>query len=161
MKLKTTILLIVLLIVLLFGLRLDLFAQIESYRGNGFGAGIMIGEPTGVTLKYNNFPVIGLAWSMVDDDFSIFCDYWIINRNLKGPVDFYIGAGGKLKLRNNNARHKNDRHENVFGVRVPFGLQFFPVEKIELFAEIVPGISLIPETAADIDAAIGVRYYFW
>lgn len=62
----------------------------------------------------------------------------------------------------NDSRHrgKNDDSRVGIGIRVPFGLQYFINNNIEVFGEVVPGISLIPSTEFDVDAGIGARYYF-
>lgn len=45
----------------------------------------------------------------------------------------------------------------AIGFRVPFGLRYFPLERLKIFGEVVPGI---PATAFDIDLGIGLRYHF-
>lgn len=136
-------------------------AMISAKSTDRLGAGIIIGEPTGISLKYSNFPVLGIAWS-VENHFHVHCDYWVHEDTLKAPVNWYVGVGGKVRLFTNdsNDRKKDSDSDIGLGFRVPVGLQYYIIEELELFGEIVPGISLFPATGFDLDAGIGIRYYF-
>jgi len=124
------------------------------------GAGVILGEPTGVSLKYwlteSTALDAGLAWSFVDENaFQIQADYLIHNFNLikveKGKLPFYFGIGGRLKFST----------DVILGVRVPLGLDYiFSDEPIDIFLEFVPILDLLPKTDFTIGAAIGGRYFF-
>ena len=124
------------------------------------GAGIILGEPTGVSLKYwlteKTALDAGFAWSFVDENaFQIQADYLIHNFNLikvsEGKLPFYFGIGGRLKF----------SHDVILGVRVPLGLAYiFAHQPIDVFLEIVPILDLLPQTDFTISAAVGGRYYF-
>jgi hypothetical protein len=82
---------------------------------------------------------------------------------LKKPVDWYVGAGLKLRFFDDHNRDRHDDNDGDFlgiGVRVPLGLEFFIIPEVEIFGELVPGISLFPDTDFDLDGGIGARYYF-
>ncbi len=136
-------------------------AEVPAQQPDGPGFGIIVGEPTGISIKYKNFPVLGFAWS-VDNHFHMHCDYWIHHSAIDKSLNWYAGAGGKFRVFKNDSRHrgKNDDSRVGIGIRVPFGLQYFINNNIEVFGEVVPGISLIPSTEFDVDAGIGARYYF-
>ena len=136
------------------------FCAYAQTKNDGPGVGIMIGEPTGLSFRYSNFPVIGLAWSLRNDSFHLQCDYWLLNKSLKAPVDWYIGPGLKYLSHKDEGRHHDDT-DNWLGIRIPVGLQYFPDNKIEIFGEIVPGIYVYPETDFFIDAALGARFFFF
>ncbi|MBN1897938.1 MAG: DUF3996 domain-containing protein [Spirochaetes bacterium] len=120
---------------------------------SGTGIGIIIGEPTGLSLKFGNFPVLGIAWSF-DEYIHLHCDYWLKNAYLGGPFDWFIGVGGKLLI------YESGKDDNIgLGLRIPIGLQLFVVDNLEIFGEVAPGILLIPNTDFDIDAGIGLRFY--
>ncbi|TAL36739.1 MAG: hypothetical protein EPN93_07920 [Spirochaetes bacterium] len=126
----------------------------------GPGIGIMIGEPTGLTFRYRSFPVIGLAWS-IENHFHAHCDYWVYTAPLAATLDWYAGAGAKfIAWEDNDGRRARHEPSSELGVRIPVGLSFMALPKLELFAEIAPGISLLPSTAFDLDAGIGARWYF-
>jgi len=124
------------------------------------GAGVILGEPTGVSLKYwlteSTALDAGFAWSFVDENaFQIQADYIIHNFNLikveKGKLPFYFGIGGRLKFST----------DVILGVRVPLGLDYiFSDEPIDIFLEFVPILDLLPKTDFTIGAAIGGRYFF-
>ncbi len=126
----------------------------------GLGLGIILGEPTGVSMKTwlnNNNAIDGaLAWSFGNEDaFHLHFDYlvhkWNAIRIDRNSIPFYYGIGGRFKFEN----------DSRFGVRFPLGITLFVKEApIDLFLEIVPILDLAPETDFDINAAIGARYYF-
>ena len=120
------------------------------------GIGIVLGEPTGLTYKSGNL-AIGLGWSFASADNRIDAtiDWWLINDHFIEMFDWYLGAGAKVGL-------KLNQETDMFniGLRIPIGIQWWPAEELELFAEIAPGLSLFPGTAFDISAGIGLRYYF-
>jgi len=121
------------------------------------GIGIILGDPTGISLKFDNFPVIGLGWSFGNNKgIHLTCDYWIKNTTLADPFKWYIGVGGKLKIGESSEKHGSSLG---LGIRVPIGLQVFAADNIEIFGEIAPGMTLIEKTGIDIGGGIGVRFY--
>jgi hypothetical protein len=138
----------------------------------GVGLGVIIGEPTGITVKkwlsYNHAVDAGAGWSFSENNSVHFhADYLFHNfdlldaGSLGGRLPVYFGLGGRLKLQN----HDNDRGRNhdhaLAGARLPLGIAYeFPRDPVELFAEIVPVVDLIPDADFDINAAVGVRFYF-
>ena len=122
----------------------------------GTGVGIVLGEPTGLTFKSGNL-AIGLGWSFASADNRIDAtiDWWLINDHFVEMLDWYLGAGAKVGI-------KLNQDTDIFniGLRIPLGIQWWPAEELELFAEIAPGLLLVPATEFDISAGIGLRYYF-
>ena len=139
---------------------------VSHSQSNNFGLGIIIGEPTGLSLKLRlseNTAVDGaLGYSFVNQesvhihgDFLLH-DYSLLRVN-EGRLPVYYGIGGRIKLKNKEKGNNDDR----IGVRVPLGLAYeFSSRKVDVFLEVVPILDLAPETDASINAAIGVRYYF-
>ena len=129
-------------------------------QDNGFGAGIILGEPTGISAKYwtsSKGAFDGaVAWSFVNEGaFHIHLDYLLHNFDLisvpEGRLPFYYGIGGRIKA-SKDAR---------IGARVPLGLAYiFNNAPVDIFLEVVPLLDLAPKTAFRINAAIGARYYF-
>ncbi len=123
------------------------------------GIGIIAGSPTGISLKFGTFPVLGIAWNFQDTGYlHLHADYWIINKPLSPPLDWYLGVGGKIKIWSDKNKTNNNSR---FGLtcRVPVGIQWFALDNLELFAEIVPGLELIPATGLELDGGIGIRFY--
>ncbi|MBN1130325.1 MAG: hypothetical protein JXA71_15140 [Chitinispirillaceae bacterium] len=114
-------------------------------------AGIIIGEPTGISVRIDNFPVLGIAWSLRHDWMYVHGDYLFIDRVLQDPLRWYLGGGLFVAV----------HHDYVnFGVRVPVGLliRFHP--NFEVFGELAPGIALIEETDVYVGGGLGIRYVF-
>lgn len=136
----------------------------KTLSGSGWAVGIIIGEPTGLSLKYNTFPVMGIAWS-IENHFHFHADYWILNNTFL-DVDnlyYYVGVGGKISLwhQDDKPKDSDDKEKDLgLGVRIPLGIQYFLIDEVEFFGEAVPGISLYPATDFDLDLAIGARYNF-
>lgn len=112
--------------------------------------GVMIGEPTGLSLRMDRFPILGVAWSFRSDYMHVHCDYWLINKTLNAPLRWYLGLGAAVGVRT----------EVGLAARVPLGLQIVPHRHIEIFGELVPGVAVLPGTDVYIAGALGVRYIF-
>ncbi|MEN8154196.1 MAG: hypothetical protein ABFR75_09235 [Acidobacteriota bacterium] len=140
---KIKILPVILFVILILG--------ITKPVGSNTGIGFILGEPTGMSLRIDKFPVLGIAWSL-DNYFHLHCDYWIKSRRLKRSVYWFWGFGGKMTL------YKYNDKNFTLGMRVPIGLRYFPARRIEIFCEIVPGMRIYPSTAIDFDLGIGMRF---
>ncbi len=133
-------------------------------EGKRFGAGIYVGEPTGITLKgylTSKLAIDGVAaWQFRHDTFVVIGD--VTYDFLDIPIDSHVVtlpfyAGGGMKLGFN--RGPND--DMVVGLRVPVGVAVQWVKApVEIFAEIAPGIEVAPSTEFDLMGGIGVRFYF-
>lgn len=148
-----------------------IFLAVSPLRAeDGLGVGIIIGEPTGVTLKkwLGKDRAIDAAagWDFSGhDSFQFHADYLLHNfgllktGNLGGRLPLYYGVGGRISFNDHHDGH--DHHDTVVGVRVPVGLAYlFPKAPVEMFVELVPILNIVPDTDLDLGAAIGVRYYF-
>jgi hypothetical protein len=135
--------------------------------GGPFGAGVIVGEPSGLSFKLNldqrHAIDFALDFSFVDDDFYVHADYvlhfpqWM--RGVRGGIwRPYVGVGGKVKVRDDDGKHsRNDR----LSLRIPIGVAWSPKQvPIDVFLEFVPGVRLLPETDPDFDAGLGARYFF-
>lgn len=144
-----------------------------------FGAGIVLGEPTGLSAKLwfdrDTAADFGLAFSL-SDYFLIFSDYLFHFRGTFGnshpfftELATYVGIGGVLAFADHHHHHDGRDHKFYghddsrlgIGVRVPVGVEWLPPKyRLGVFLEIVPGLAIIPGTDVFIDAGIGARYYF-
>ncbi len=140
---------------------------------DGLGVGIMAGEPTGVSLKkwIDNDSAVdaGIAWSFSENDsFHFHVDYLVHKFDLiepgegKGALPFYFGLGGRVKLKDDDeGRRGRNEEEAMVGIRVPVGLSYlFAKHPVDLFIEVVPVLDVAPDTDLDVNAALGVRFYF-
>jgi hypothetical protein len=131
------------------------------------GIGVIIGEPTGLSLKYWLDDEVALdgaaAWSYSENDsLQLHGDYLFHNYDLleddEWPV--YYGIGARLKLKDDDGRGRNENYA-MFGIRFPLGITYlFDDEPLDLFFEVVPVLDLSPEIELDLNAAIGLRFYF-
>lgn len=145
-------------IILLIGIVL---ACASSVFARGFGLGIILGEPTGVSFKQwlsdrNAFDAAA-AWSFNHPDaFHIHMDY-LFHGPLSANIDqggflYYVGIGGRFKATEGDSR---------LGVRVPLGLDYvFGNAPIDLFFEVAPILDLTPETDFRVNGGLGLRYFF-
>ena len=131
-----------------------------SAQDSGFGAGLIFGSPTGLSLKKwtgeSTALDAGIAWNFQNNGFfNIHADYLRHNFNLisvsKGKMAFYYGLGVKLGFGN----------DFRLTARVPLGLDYmFESSPFDIFVEVVPGLGILPALDFDWDAGIGVRYFF-
>jgi len=131
-------------------------------NSSGFGMGIMLGEPSGLSGKLwsggNNAFDFGLAWSTSKNSGVAFhADYVWHKMDMitvdKGALPFYYGIGIRYRNRDNS--------DDNIGVRVPFGLDYlFAQSAFDVFFEVVPILDLAPDTDFDINVALGGRYFF-
>ncbi len=128
----------------------------------GLGVGVIIGEPTGFTMKYwlSNPTAIDLtaAWSFDDPGYFVLnsdflyhkFDLFKVNN---GELPLYFGVGGRVAI----PEHGDTRA----GVRIPIGIAYeFHGLPIEVFGELAPIVDFAPSTQARLNGGIGVRFYF-
>lgn len=159
MNFRKSILPLLMILTLTLGFSFDSNAQTKAAKGQK-ALGLMIGDPTGLTFKNwtsskTAFDV-GAAWSLENNDaISLHADYlWHSWLNVdKGGFAFYYGIGARvLFIENADSR---------IGARIPLGFNYlFADAPLDLFVEIAPIVDLIPDTDANGDGAIGIRYYF-
>ncbi|MCG8479739.1 MAG: hypothetical protein MI724_11630 [Spirochaetales bacterium] len=126
-----------------------------------FGGGIVFGEPTGITAKLwfteTGFGLdAAVAWSFQDDT-SLH-----LHANALAHLALIETEGGRYIVPYIGLGVTNTYGDDTsFGLRVPVGLSLlpFPTFPIEFFAELAPGVGLIPETDAEFGAGIGARFY--
>lgn len=129
-------------------------------QSRGFGLGIVLGEPTGLSAKLwttsSNAFDFAAAWSFKGDGHLLLqADYvwhsFDLIRVSSGRLPLYYGIGGRVILAD----------DPLLGIRIPLGLNYqFDSAPIDIFAEIVPILDLVPSTDFDLGGGIGVRFWF-
>jgi len=139
---------------------------------NDFGIGIIIGEPTGLSIKkwLGNDRAIdaGIAWSFSgNDSLHLHADYLFHRFDVfslragNGQLPIYYGLGARVKLKDNNNDKNNNDNDVRVGIRVPLGISYlFANAPFDIFAEIVPVLDIAPDLDLDLNLAIGARFYF-
>jgi hypothetical protein len=131
-------------------------SAIAGQQTEGVGLGIVVGEPTGVTLMIPGESVqlqFHGAWSFQGSgNFHLSGDMLRYYLMPEAPeIPFYYGVGARAVFAD----------DFVLGVRVPLGITyFFDSEPVGLFLEVVPILDFIPDTEFEVNAGIGARYYF-
>lgn len=147
-----------------------------SAQDRGFGLGVIVGEPTGISVKgwiSDERAVDGaLAWSLFGHSwFSAHTDYLFHNMRLininQGKLPLYYGPGLRLRSWTGGRYWEHGRWHSynggraALGVRFPVGLAYLPDKApVDIFLELVPTLDLVPSSSFDITGAIGVRYWF-
>ncbi|HEY3761109.1 MAG TPA: hypothetical protein VGN23_05125 [Verrucomicrobiae bacterium] len=129
---------------------------------HSLSAGLMVGEPTGPTVKYFLTDVLAVdgafGWSPfphADMEFHadiLYHDFNLIHVD-EGRLPVYVGAGAFVRFRHNA--------DNQGGIRIPFGISYmFQDIPVDIFAEVGPAIVLTPDVRGEIVGGIGARYRF-
>jgi Protein of unknown function (DUF3996) len=134
----------------------------ESYAGR-FGAGVIVGEPTGVSLKYwlnDTMAVDGAVGGSFDDDTVFYMASDVLWHNFElipvpqGRMPVYIGVGGLVRFR-------DDNQDDEAGVRIPVGVSYmFENAPVDIFVEVGPAVDIVPDVRGDLTGGIGVRFWF-
>ncbi len=129
-------------------------------QDRGFGLGVILGEPTGISGKLwtgHGTAIDGaVAWSFEKkSSMHLHGDLLFHNFNRarvnKGKLLFYYGIGARVKFED----------DSKVGVRVPLGINYlFANSPLDFFLEIVPILDLAPSTDFSLNGAIGIRYFF-
>lgn len=133
-------------------------AQANQNNSRNFGLGLMLGEPTGVSVKswFNHKSAfdIGAAWSLTgrNEALHLHADYlrhsWFNNTD---GLAFYYGLGARVIF----------SEDATAGVRVPLGLNYvFGSIPFDLFVEAVPILDIGIDLELAGNGAVGIRYYF-
>lgn len=144
------------ILILLFGF----FASTSLGQDKGFGLGIIVGEPTGISAKQwlsqRTALDLGLAWSFRRSGFfHVHADYlWHFPDAIRAQEQLvlYAGLGGRFGAVS---------HDALFGLRIVGGLAFWPRgAPIDLFLEFAPILDLVPATELSANGGIGIRFFF-
>lgn len=141
---------------------------------DGFGVGVILGEPTGISLKnwVSETRAIdaAAAWAFSgEDSFQLHTDYLfhrfdIIKTNpVEGKMPIYFGIGARVKFKDDDDDNVNEDDDDdvLAGIRFPIGLSYiFAKTPIDIFGEIVPILDVAPDSEFRLNAAVGIRYYF-
>jgi len=142
-----------------------------------FGLGFALGTPTSIVGKYFFDPVNALDFGVgfwragrrcngpgpIDCDdwgyFGVNVDYLWHETLARGTakLDWHIGIGGRLWI-------EDDTYDDDIGLgpRMPVGLDltFDRPDFVEVFFELAPVLLIVPGPDFEIEAFVGVRFYF-
>ncbi len=140
----------------------------------GFGVGMIVGEPTGVTVKKwltgSSAIVVSGAYSFGgDDELRIQADYLMHNfkllrelvpRSARSRFSLYYGIGARMRIDDITEGKVFDDDVDL-GIRFPLGIGYrFREAPLGVFLEFVPVLDVSPDSEWIWRSAFGVRYYF-
>jgi hypothetical protein len=128
-------------------------------QGGPFGVGVQLGEPSGLSAKYWLNSVNALDFlvglSPFHEHAFIKADYLWHNFNLirlpSGQMPLYFGMGAMVNL----------SHRPGVGLEGVVGLEYLiPSAPLDVYLDIAPGAIIVPETYGNVNAGIGMRWFF-
>lgn len=139
--------------------------EAEAAVSRSKGLGLILGEPTGITGKMwtsqDRAIDAGIAFSF-DEFVFLYSDYLFHFKSISG-IRPYAGIGGGLLISSGGKKGKYfDENDGGIGlgVRIPLGAEWFvPDAPFGIFAELVPGIGLVPGTYGFFQGGVGARFY--
>ncbi len=146
----------------------------QGPRGRSFGFGLILGNPTGGTVKFWLNRENAIAASIGGDYFGslrIGADYlWHFDAFSSQIVQMYAGPGAAIGLGHGGPWwwYRGDHDAWVyrpdggvgFGIRAVIGLNIIPRRApVEIFAELGPMIGIVPAFGSAFEGAVGVRFY--
>ena len=140
---------------------ITIFSGLAFAQSNGFGLGMILGQPTGISAKYwtsgSTALDFGLGYSFQKHSRMQFhADYLFHAKNIFNTTEniaLYYGPGARLRLVENA--------DSRLSVRFDVGLVWIPRNApVDVFIEIAPLLDIIPETNFSVNGGIGVRYFF-
>lgn len=115
-----------------------------------------------ITFKLDTVPFVFATNFTFRDGFGVGLtgDYWFLNDNIVGPLNWFIGAGAGISLGGFN-------DNLILGLegRLPIGLNMYLVDGfIEPYVQVVPsvGLNVLPEIGLrwGFTGNIGIRFWF-
>jgi hypothetical protein len=149
------------------------YSYAQSPQGKNFGFGIMVGDPTGLTVKFwtqrNNALVIDVGGSYFGST-RIGVDYlWHFDAFRSNIAKLYAGFGGALGIgEGKGLYYTNDEGRFFFrsnngvgiGARGIVGVNVIPQSTpLEIFLEIGVLVGLTPTFGSALDTGLGLRFY--
>ncbi|MFP4521956.1 MAG: hypothetical protein ACLFQK_07400 [Fibrobacterota bacterium] len=142
-----------------------------------FGAGILLGDPTGLcgTVRFSKTRALDLALSYdLGDDADLYLhgDYIFRSSTFIKEDDFFLpfffGPGAALSIVTFERWNRRDfeyeeETEARLYFRFPAGFLYNFAKHgadLDIFLELAPALRLIPDMDADIFGALGIRYFF-
>ncbi len=134
----------------------------SAAQDRGAGLGVVLGEPTGVSLKLwtgrRTAIDAAVAWSFGrNGSLHLHADYLVhdfyLLKTRTGRLPVYYGIGVRIRY--------EDAATGRVGIRFPVGMCYlFADAPLDIFVELGPVFDLVPRTEATIAGGIGIRYYF-
>lgn len=142
-----------------------------NVTASGFGVGVVLGEPSGLSARWWLNPSydaldFAVAYSfdsyfLVNADYKLHFPSWFRSTlaGRKGVIP-YFGLGAGLGVGRGPANTVGDTRVFV-GLRLPIGVHWqIQQSPLAVFFEVAPGLGMAPSTSAFVQIGIGLRYFF-
>ena len=146
--------------ILFFGIFGMFLTHASLAQGHGFGLGLMIGEPTGISCKgwlTNSGAIqLGIGYpSLASSHGTALSVEYLWHSHVFRSHEYlplFYGLGGIFGASSGS---------NLVGARGVFGIAWWPRRSsIDVFLQLTPTIYLRPTTDFEFDFGFGVRYFF-
>jgi hypothetical protein len=159
---KTSILLLLATVSLAIATATHARADSDGAANRVFGAGVILGEPTGVSLKYwigDRSAIDGVVGWSFERRHNLYVHAGYLHHVWDlvdvGPNLFAVYFGGGLRYQ--NISHRSDR----CGIRGAAGVAYiFDSIPVDIFFELGPILDFTPNLRPRFGAGIGARYWF-
>jgi len=127
------------------------------------GIGLVLGAPTGFSIKYwenQRIAYQGSIGGMFNGGLMVGADYLVHENVFRNPqVPFYYGAG--MFLGDAGFGGPDYSHSNVaLGIRAAFGVDFIPREyPFDMAIELGPALLLTPTVGMGVQLSVAFRFY--
>ena len=142
----------------------------QAQRTDGaLGVGAQAGAPTGVSLKFYNsegasYDFLG-AWDARDSFFlfNVHAQFHTVRdvENLEeGELEWFVGPGAFIGVFGDDPGDDDfGQGEAAIGPSGRLGLNYAFEEYFEVFAQVTPRVSIVPDTDLIVGGGIGLRIY--
>jgi hypothetical protein len=141
-------------------LLIAILANTGFSQGHGLGLGLMIGEPTGISLKgwvsYSGAIQLGIGYpSLSSTQGTALSAEYLWHAHLFRSHEYfplYFGLGGIFGASSGM---------NLFGARGVLGIAWWPHRSsLDVFLQMAPTLYFKPVSQFEFDFGFGVRYFF-
>jgi hypothetical protein len=160
MKRKVLALALALTLVTAFGASAYTAAVGAEFAFSGLGNGLP-GSAAFISFRLPKFPAVfgiggTIASSGGQSSLALLADWWLAQGKLVNFVDYYVGPGLFADFSSAGT---------IAGLRVPFGIDGYPIKPLELFLEIAPSFEIIqPKSVtfgwSGFQTGFGFRFWF-
>lgn len=128
-----------------------------AQNSGDFGAGVVVGDPTGITAKYwldSRWGVdagVGFSGDAAFYGDLVYHGWDVLPQPKTGRLAATLGLGPRIET----------NRDTVVGLRTMAGLDYMlPRHPVEVFFEVGPVFRFEPDRGVDWDAGLGLRFYF-
>lgn len=133
--------------------------MLQHGNSQSVGIGAQFGDPTGITLRINNSAGLSYdilaAWNV--NDYFLVNVHGLWNHTLapNPRLTYFYGPGLFAGVRERGRWEEDDVYLGISGT---IGLSLY-IQRLELFGQLTPRLSVAPGTNGDVGGGLGLRFY--